>query len=354
MGMQIIVIGISFLSCLFLAAILFSLLSKKEFLQTNLLSAPLAFCLTAILGIGILSLLFWQDNDFVAMMTPRLYLTPLLGLLLIMISFFLKIKGSVEIGTFLASLIAVFGTHSFLMIFPELPEWINQSLTVLLLWLFALSFRAVSGLNPLPQTEGLAVSGGLLLLYLLGLAPFVLGLTSAGLFGIFLIAYVRCSIQPFGPKYIPAVGFILGWLGLVSYREYLLPSFLTFSMFFLAEACVCTARKITFLPKYKDFFYNAISLQALSEGLAAQTLIRVIWNTNILLVLIGLFQVNSPNTYSLPLFAAIITAWQLYRMLNWQKESQTLKDTHKELIKDLKSSVKNIFNRNTDDSGKKQ
>lgn len=354
MSMQTIVIGISFLTCLFLAAVLFTLFSKKEFLQTNLLSAPLAFCLSAILGIGSLSLAFWYDNDFVAIMTPRLYLTPLLSLLLIMISFFIKIRGSVEVGTFLASLIAVFGTHSFLMIFPQLPEWINQSLTVLLLWGFALSFRAVSGLNPLPQTEGLTISGGLVLLYLFGLAPFIIGLTCAGLFGIFLIAYVRCPLQPFGPKYISAIGFILGWLGLVSYREYLLPSFLIFSMFFLAEAVICTARKITFLPKYQEFIYNAVTIQSLKEGLSADNLIRVIWNTNILLLLLGLFQTNSPNTYSLPLFAAIITAWQLYRMLHWQTESKTLKETHEEVVKELKTSLKNIFNNDKDNPSDKK
>ena len=354
MSMQTIVIGISFLTGLLLAAILFALFSKKEFLQTNLLSAPLAACLAAVLGIGTLSLIFWYDNDFVAIITPQLYLTPLLGLLLITISFFVKIKGSVEIGTFLASLVAVFGTHSFLMIFPQLPEWINQSLTVLLLWLFALSFRAVSGLNPLPQTEGLTISGGLVLLYLLGLAPFIIGLTSACLFGIFLIAYVRCPLQPFGPKYIPAVGFILGWLGLVSYREYLLPSFLIFSMLFFAEACICAARKITFLPKYQDFIYNAATIQSLNEGLAADNLIRVVWNTNILLLLLGLFQTNSPNTYSLPLFAAIITAWQLYRMLHWQTEPKTLKETHKEVVKELKTSLKNLFNNDKDNLSDKK
>lgn len=353
MDQQLLIIGTSFLSCLFLAAVLFALFSKKEFLQARLLSAPLAFCLTTLLGIGSLSLAFWNENDFVAPMTIQSYLIPFFGLLLIMASFFINIKGAVEIGTLLAALVTVFGAHFFIELFPQSPEWINQLTTVLLLWGFSLSFRAVSGLNPLPQTEGLTISGGLLLLYLFGLAPFVMGITSAGLLGIFLIAYIRSAIQPFGPKYIPALGFVLGWLGLVSYGEYLLPSFLTFSMFFLAEVCVCIARKITFLPKYKEFIYNAISVQALSEGLAAQTLIRVIWNTNILLVLIGLFQTNSANTYSLPLFAAIITIWQLYRMLNWQKENQTLKETHKELFNDLKTSVKNIFKRNTDESGKK-
>lgn len=343
MSTHTLIVGLTFLICLMAAAILFSTLVKNSFLRENLLSAALAVCGSLILGVGGITIVFWYAYDFVADITVWQYLLPLLSTLLIAGSFFIKIPYIVPLAAFLAAAASVFGGGLSIIFLPQIPLFFNQLITAIALWLFAVGFTALSGLNPLPQTEGITISIGFILLYLFGLAPFIIGAAAAGLLGALLIAYLYSASQPIGIASAPLLGFILGWLGLLSYGEYLLPCFIIFAMFYLLELLVCTARRITLLPRYRDFAYNSVSVQSFTGGFPAQAVIRVIWSTNILLIILGMFQINGANPYSIPVFAALITAWQLYRMTNWRNESQTLKETNRELVKDIKSSFNKLF-----------
>jgi hypothetical protein len=221
------------------------------------------------------------------------------------------------------------------------------------LWLFSYGYQALSGVSYLPQSEGITICSGIIILFLFGQAPFILSVGAAGLLGALLIAYIHNKRQPIAANGAPVLGFILGWLGLMSYNEHLLPCFTIFSSFYLMELVIALCYKITFIPKYKNISYNSISLQALKKGLPAVVENKIIWNSNILLLIFGLFQLNSPSPYSIPLFAIIIIGWQLYRMLNWEQESLTLKETNKNLINELKNSFSNLLpkdenNRNSD------
>lgn len=343
MNTQTLLVGLTFLTCLVAAALLFSTLVKNKFLHENLLSAACSVSGSVIIGISLITFFFWYPYDFVSDLKMWQYLLPLLSSLLIVASFFVRRRFAIAIGVLLAAVISVFVAGLSINFFPELPSIFNQLLTVAILWVFAMGYRALAGLNPLPQSEGIAISAGFILLYLFGLAPFIVGASAAGILGSLLIAYLYSASQPLGIASAPVLGFILGWLGLVAYGEYLLPCFVIFATLYLLELLVCTARWITLLPQYREFAYNSVSVHSFSDGFPAQAIIRVIWNTNILLIILGLFQVNGTNAVSIPVFAALITCWQLYRMTNWQQESQTLKETNRELVKEIKSSFNKFF-----------
>ena len=342
MSNHLYIVGLSFLTCLILSAVLFSQFVKSAFLRNRLASSALALTLTAIVGISPIASIFWYNYDFVGDISIWNFLLPLFASLIIVAGVIINKPYMLSTSTLLASIIAVF-TCSHINIFPEQPVILNQLLTILILWLFSYGFQALSGISFLPQSEGITICGGLVILYFFGQTPFILCVGAAGILGSLLIAYIHSKSQPLAANSAPVLGFILGWLGLVSYNEHLLPCFTIFSSFYLMELLITLCYKITFIPKYKNIAYNSISLQASKKGLPIAVENKVIWNSNILLLIFGLFQLNSPSPYSIPLFAIIIIGWQLYRMLNWEQESKTWKETNKELIKELKNSFSNIL-----------
>lgn len=343
MNFSVAALGLSFLICLFIAAVFFSSLVKNNFLRENHFSAAISICGTIILGLCPVIAVFWYPCDFINNFRLWQFFIPPATTLLIIAALFVRRPFTVAAAVFVAALISIFTAGFEIVIIPSIPLFANQLLAAVALSGFALGWRTLSGLNPLPQTQGISVCIGFLILYFLGNAPLVMGICSAGILATLIIAYLYSKVQPVGLQASPLLGFIIGWLGLISYNEYLFSCFVIFTTFYLLELIVSLARKLTFLPQYKEIAYNGITLQAYSEGLPPYMVIRTIWNTDILLIIFGLFQIHAGNNYSIPVFTALITCWQLYRISNWQTASQTLKETNRELVKEVKKSFARFF-----------
>ena len=354
MSMQILAIGSSFFICMFLTAILFLTLPKITFLRENLISTTIAiFCPILVIN-TVFCLIYWYPYDFASDITIYQYITPLLCSTLIFLSLFIKYPFAVEIGTLLSSILAVTVGDLTIIFFPELSYWLNQSLTIFILWTFSICWRSICGLNPLPQIEGITISGGIFFLYLLGFAPFILGNTAIIILAGTIISYLYSHPSPLGIKSSPLIGFIFGWLGLISYQEYLLPCFIIFSMCYFLELFVSLIRKLTFLPQYQEIAYNTIFVRSFISGIPSSNIIHALCNINILLLIFGLLQIQSKDEYSLPVFAAIITAWQLYRINNWQQSTKTLKETNQEILQGITTTFHQLFSQEKSDKKDKK
>ena len=335
-----------FLISLILSAVFFSLIGKIERMREKMIVPALVISIVFFTVVLAFSLSFWYSFDFVNNINYSSFLFPLIGLSLICGAMFTNVKYALSFTILAATSLSVFGGGLEITFFENIPSIINQLLTVIIWCFFALGYRALSGLNPLPQCEGITVSIGFSLLYLLGVVPFMMEIMAVCLLAVLLIAYIHKNGLPFGITSVPILGYIIGWFGVLSFNEYLLPSFVIFVMFYLIEFAVCCARKISMLPQFKDFHYNSISVQIFVEGISPYEIIRTVWFTNIVLIVMGAFQINSNNTYSIPVFVILVVIWQLYRMANWQDENKTLKEINKELATDIKKSINNMFNSN--------
>ncbi len=337
-----------FLISLVLAAVSFSLIGKIEKMREKMVVPALILSSVFFSVVSLSVLLFWYQFDFVNNINYRSFLIPLTGIVLICGAMFINIRYAVSTAVLVSTLISVFGGGLEIVFFTESSRIINQLFTVIIWSFFALGYRALAGLNPLPQCEGLTVSIGFSLLYLFGVVPFMMEVMAVSLLAILLIAYIYKNKLPFGIASVPVLGYIIGWFGVLSYGEYLLPSFIIFVTFYLIELTICTIRKVLMLSDYKDFHYNSISVQVFVDGISPYEIIKTVWFTNIVLVVMGAFQINSNNPYSIPIFVVLIVVWQLYRMINWQHENKTLKEVNRELVTDIKKSINNMFNSNND------
>lgn len=335
-------IGISFLIGILLSVLLHIYLFKTS-INEIFMSSISAVTIASLTGITAVSWLFWNDNDFVADISLKKYLIPLAGSLVILFAAF---SLNLFVTITFSLLVAIFSIcyTGIVIDFPyDIPEWGDTVLTIMILWIFTCSFYCISGLTPFPQSQGLCVAIGFIILAVLHTAPAIMGYSAAVLCGTLLIAYTRSSYQPINHISAPVLGYITAWLGLMSYREYLLPCFVTFSMYGIMECLIAVSRKITSFPKIQNIIYNTSLCRAIDESGLPQIATRFIWSTDTMLIILGIFQINGVNAYSLPTFAAILCIWQQYRVLNWRQPELSLKEAGKETFASIKKSLNSLF-----------
>lgn len=339
-------LAISFMLGMTLSAVLHVLFYRSSFWQNNFLSSTIAICLATILSVTPVAYYCYNDAQFVSNIGFNGFISPLLCSLIVMAAACLGNIWTTALGLLLSCSIAVPLSDITIIFNSEWAEWLNTLCTIIVYFVFALGFYCIAGLTPMPQSQGIFASSGLAIIAALGFAPLSFGVSAAAIFGVFFIAYIREERQPVNHTGAPVLGYILGWLGLISYEEYLLPCFVIFMMYYMAEAAVAVFRKITTIEKYSDLPYNSVSYQIFEESSSPDLINRIIWHTGILLVILGVFQINAPNTFSFSVFAALVCFWQQYRLVNWNNPDKSFKENYADTVNSIKQSISSVFNHN--------
>ncbi len=326
--------------------------AKQKNWEEYFLSSIIAITLSTVISISATTIFFWNPDDFVYDLSITQYLLPLGASLLILLGVLLGSVPYLLISTAIACLFSVYYTGIAINFSNELPAWLNMFITAVCLWLFSGGFYCISGLSPFPQSQGITPALGIIILTFIGMAPLALGISAAALLGVLIVAYVRSFSQPINQDCAIILGYIIGWFGLISCGEYLLPCFVIFMMYYMAEASVALFRKIMPLEKYQNIPYNTTLYQAYIDGAPQQNISSVIWLTNLLLIVLGVIQVNGDNAFSLPVFAYMFCAWQQYRTIHWRTPKQTLKETNQEVINSIKATFASVFQKNDDNQPK--
>ncbi len=343
MSLDTLIGGAVFIVSMLLTIVLFLSFLKIEHLRERLLVNVLSLYISVTLVTTIAVCIFWYPYDIVEDTDLLSYLSPLLFGFLIIGALFFNRPYLSSLATLLACSGAVFISGNFINIFPQISPLYNQVITILLYWVFALGWRVLSGLNPMPQVEGLTISGGIVALYLLSAAPLMMYYTAAGILGAFIISYFYSRFSPIGLNTAVLGGYLIGWLGLQSSAEYILPCFIVFCMFYLIELAIGIIRRLSMLPQYRELGYNSIVVTVYNSGYPAPLLLRNRWNNSILLLILGCLQIYGRNPFSMPLFAGILMIWQAYRISQWQTPIKSFKESSQELISDIKNTFGQIF-----------
>lgn len=323
---HIAIIGLAFVISLAMAAAVFGQLPKVVTVEKGQNFSAVAAYVVLVLVVCVAVLFCGKTDDFVADISKIELVLPWLSGMIVAVAALWGQKKWVDLACLVAIVISVSGTNNLQIDFWNgASVWVNKLLTIGAWWLFALGFRSVSGLNPLVQVEQLTVGIGFVLLYLLGLAPLMMGAVAAALVAVMVVAYLKSKVFPFGVAAAPLWGFVIGWFGVSAYEEFLLPCFVIFVMFYLAELAFSFFFRVANPEKYRFLEYSSVTVRAFVKGLPPAELIRSIIMTNVVLIMFGLFQLNGVNVYSVPVFAALIVWWQLYKMFVWQNVEQDSK-----------------------------
>ena len=333
---------VAFLVSFLLTSFLFSKLVFFEIFRKRNFSATASVVLGSVISSVIVLAFSWNEYDFIADISLWSFFAPLIGLAIIFIACLINKMYVIEISVLLASLIGVFGGDLNIAFIPNAPVFVNQLFTVVVWFLFSVGIRAIATLYPSLQIQGVTISGGFVLLYVFNASPFVLGVISATLLASMYVAYLNYTNQTMGVDVSPIIGYIFGWFGLIFYQEMLISCYIVLTMFCLLEMLIATIRKLTFLQKYNNFSLNTISVQAYKSGLAPVIIVKSIWMIGGILIVFSVFQANGVNYYSIPAFVAIVILWQFYKLLNWENESKSWKDTKDETVEDIKNTINTV------------
>ncbi|MBE6467473.1 MAG: hypothetical protein E7004_02640 [Alphaproteobacteria bacterium] len=334
----IIVLG-GFLISSVVTAFLFSkLVFFREFRERNF-SATASVVLGCLITCLLVLPFCWDEYDFVSSVGIGGFVAPLIGLIIIFATCFINRLYVIEFGVLVASLIGVFAGDLFIDIIPSAPVFVNKLCSVLLWFLFSIGIRCVATLYPILQIQSLTVSAGIVLLYIFGGLPFIIGFVGATLLGAMCIAYLHYMNQSMGVEVSPIVGYFIGWFGFLSYSEMAFPCYVILVMFCVIEMTVSIIKKLTFMKKYEDFNTNSFCFKIYKSGLPPITIIRSLWLLSGLVVIFAVLQANGVNSYSIPCFVALIMCWQFYKLINWKEENKTWKEKKEEVIEDIKETI---------------
>lgn len=238
----------------------------------------------------------------------------------------------------------LFLPRDFTLFQNHLPFWADRFLTVLIWIAYAWCFRFMNGIDGIAANQASAVATGLLILSVLGGLPILFGNFSAALLGA-LSALLMFTWYPakllLKEGACVALGFLLGWMIILSAREGTASCALIFSMYFIIEILWAFFRKLLHGGTVTaNTTYDLTNSSGLSPAVVGQNIVKL----QTVLLVIGSFQVYAPNNYSLPMVSALITLWFLSRLRNWQDSAQSLSEINRDVIRDIKDNVEDIKN----------
>lgn len=329
--------------CLVVSAFLFALKNKKT--SSSLLS--MTFWLLPLITQCIYLYTMWSSADFINSTSRLQFMSPILfALPFILISSYKSISLLYRfLLSIVLSTISVFMFNLPIDIIPQAPLWINQTLAVFLWSIITISMRIINKYDSFVVSESFSICTGIACLYFIGGIPFALGFYATG-FAALSLSFLLYNWYParitMPDSTADIIGFILGGLLISSSTESAFSSVFIFFLLFFAETLFATIQKLTFLPQYTNIRDNTSFSHAINSGMPFSAVIGHFIRINVFLILFGCFQAYSPNPYSLLLITTIITVWQMYRLINWQQPSSSLKEINKEILAEIKTKISKV------------
>lgn len=235
----------------------------------------------------------------------------------------------------------------FLLCNGLLPFWADRLVIVIFWTLFSNFYYILNGLDGVLATENLTIGIGLTFLAVLGAAPYLFGIISL-CFAVLCLTFMifnwypaRLSLDNNGCR---AVGFMLAWLIFINSAESSISCGIIFAMYYIVELLESAVKKLSLRDRYMKLTANTNYYQANISGLPPCNVIAFLFKLQVVLIIIGCFQIYAPNSFSIPILALIITVWFLTRLVDWQTPKKTLKQLNKDFVEDIKQNLDDFKN----------
>lgn len=230
---------------------------------------------------------------------------------------------------------------------PELSPWISGLILSLILFFFSFSYPYINGIDGILGLQTTGIGLGIFALSLLGGVPSLLGgfsLSFAAVFCAFMFFNwypAKLSLTTGGAH---AVGFIIGWLMLNTAYEGSGPAVIIFALFFVVEILTALLKKMTLRPEYANLAANTNCYEANLSGFPPSSIAANIFRLQLILLMMGCFELYAPNAYTIPLFTLVVTIWYLSKLKNWQNSNKTIRELNQDLMAEIKTNLNNVKN----------
>ncbi len=303
-----------------------------------------------IFALALVSLFYFIPNqqDFIYGLSWYNLSLPLLGSIIIYGSW--RFTNSAHISTLailLCSCAAYFIQPSDFSLSSELAPWLSGIILCLILFFFSLCYPVINGIDGILGLQTTAIGLGIFILSLISGTPNLLGgmgLSLAAIICAFLIFNwypAKLSLTKGGAH---ALGFIVGWLMLNTTYEGSGPAVITFALFFIVETFTALLKKMTLRPEYANLSANTNCYEANLSGFPPYSIAANIFRLQIILLMMGCFELYAPDVYTIPLFTLVVTIWYLSKLKNWQNSNKTIRELNQDLMAEIKTNLNNVKN----------
>ena len=316
-------------------------------LKKNLVFAP--FYLSCLICFSLIYAFTPTRFDFINDIGIGQVIIPLLlAGIIYAVSLISKISRFTPVAIFIAAGISVFLLPAdFLMFNGILPFWLDR-LCILLIWfLFSNFYYILNGIDGLAGSQTISIGAAFLVLGIIDAIPLfytMIAISLISISGSFLILNWFPSRIRLTTDSCRVLGFIVGWLLVFSSAEGLAPCNFIFITFYILELAQAAIKKISLRDKYESLVSNTTYYQANISGLAPTEICIFLFKLETVLIIIGGFQLYSPNVYSLPALSLILGAWFLNKLKNWQTPDKGLKEINKDFMEDIRQNIEEIKN----------
>lgn len=200
-----------------------------------------------------------------------------------------------------------------------LPLWAEKIILAFVWSLFALGYNTMNAGDGVLSSESLAITIGLVLLCVIGVLPELSGYYAA----VFIALFMALHFFMLYPAKITLnntqcrlLGFLLGWLGILSTIEGSGSCFLILAMYYIFETSVAFFKKLTFKKQYRDMAANTFYGNLTAAGVAPKTVSDLVSRINLILMLLAGFQIYSPNNFTIVIVAYIAVFWLQQKALS--------------------------------------
>ena len=316
-------------------------------LKKNLVFAP--FYLSCLICFSLIYAFTPTRSDFINDIGIGQVIIPLLlAGIIYAVSLISKISRFTPVAIFIAAGISVFLLPAdFLMFSGNLPFWLDR-LCILLIWfLFSNFYYILNGIDGLAGSQTISIGAAFLVLGIIDAIPLfytMIAISLISISGSFLILNWFPSRIQLTTDSCRVLGFIIGWLLVFSSAEGLAPCNFIFMTFYILELAQAAIKKISLRDKYESLVSDTTYYQANISGLAPAEICIFLFKLETVLIIIGGFQLYSPNVYSLPALSLILGAWFLNKLKNWQTPDKGLKEINKDFMEDIRQNIEEIKN----------
>ena len=302
------------------------------------------FAVFGICGL-ILTFTFYQDNDFIS--GYSIFELPVL-LIAAALIFYISSRFSAKYSALSvlagAAVLTIFMPQN-ISVIPQIPEFLNILLFIFLWFAFSFLYRFLNGVEAVAGLHAITAAAGIFLLALASALPHMLG-ALALIFAIIITAFLMFNWYParlqFSNADCTALGFLLGGLIFRSASEGAAPCMIIFNMFFIIEISWALLQALLPREQYADITANTTYFQANISGLSPDNIANNILRLEIVMIVLGYFEAYSPNIYSIPILSAVITAWYLNKIKNWQTANQSFREINRNVINEIKNNFEDM------------
>lgn len=293
---------------------------------------------------------FPSTNDAVYDVSLFQFYVPFVCSFLLYVLFLLEMPTLLNAAVIVFSFLCVFllKTNNALIFADIFPLWAENLIVWFFLVLFVFGIRLLNRVYAVFSTFMLFCSLATVCFCLAGALPFLMAPMMclwAGFFAALLKINFYGNQVEINDGVIVSVGFLLGSAFVFSANELAESAVWILALYPLLELFWSLTRRYVLLKKSPRLSDQTVYVSVLSRDFPLEALVSNLIKLFVATAALALFQLYSPNVYSILIVAIVLNIWLLNKLYRFDEANPTFKQINADLSQDIKDGVRKTIHK---------